>query len=843
MIKRVFGSIMVMVLLLLGGQVGWALPVPPPEPPPTLPPIWPDDGLRIAYQRVDVSIEDQVATTHIDQLFVNESGRMLEGQYFFPLPVDAAVSQLTMWVDGVAIEAKILGKDEARTIYDEIVRQLRDPALLEYVGQQAIQANVFPIPPQDERRIEIEYSQVLPVDNGVVHYVYPQSTDLYSNSLLENQSIRVTVRSDEALRAIYSPSHAVAINRSGDFEAVVGYEAQAVTADTDFELYYTVAQESIGLNLLSYKESGQDGFFLLLVAPALEVEEVVAKDVILVMDTSGSMEGEKMAQAQAAAAYVVEHLNPEDRFNIIAFSTGTRHYAEELVMAENPGAYSGFISGLEAIGGTNISQALLEAVDLADGQRPTTILFLTDGLATEGIVETPALLSAMDGVTSDNVRLFAFGVGDDVDTTLLDSLTQDYRGTTTYVRPFQAIDEEVSSFYAKMSSPVLADIHLDYDNIVVEQLYPATLPDLFAGTQLVLVGRYREGGPATITLRGMVNGREQVFTYEDNRFRNQGGDEFIPRLWATRAVGHLLTQIRLHGEDPELVQSVVNLSIRYGIITPYTSYLIEEDDIFSQTARNAITDEVLIEAEADSDAVSGFEAVEEAAMAGGMAEAPVAPPIVAVATATPWGTPSAAGEPSTEVVYEPVRIVGNKTFVQRDGVWIDTAFDKERHEAQLVGFASDTYFELLSRVPELGQYLALGEAVLFVLDELAYEIGATDGETAVILPEPVPVESRVVSVEETAVASPPPIEENTIPPVQQENTAVIEVLPTPTPWSAPNEMQPSSDEIVADVPVSEINQPSSNVSLPEATDNGGNWWLLFIVVSLVLGGFILAWRR
>jgi Ca-activated chloride channel family protein len=466
-------------------------PVPPITPPiiiepplPPMPPIWDFDGLTIEYQRVDVEIDDQVATTHIDQLFVNNNDWMLEGVYLFPLPTGAAVSQLTMWVDGQAIEAKILEADEARQIYDEIVRQLRDPALLEYIGTSAIQANVFPIPPNEERRIEIEYSQILPAENGLIHYVYPQSTDLYTNTPLDNQSIRVEVRSDEEIRAIYSPSHPVSIDRDGDFRALVGYEAADVEADQDFELYYSVTPEDIGLSLLSYKESGEDGFFLLLVAPTVETDptEVVAKDVILVLDTSGSMHGEKMAQAQDAALFVIENLNPEDRFNIVSFSTGVRSFARDLAPASEPGNYEDFVNSLEALGGTNISQALFEAVAQADRERPSL------------------LLEQVKQQTPDNVRVFAFGVGDDVDTLLLDSLTENHGGTTTYVRPGQQIDEAVSGFYAKVSTPVLSDVSLDFDDIFVEQMYPQELPDLFAGTQLVLTGRYREGGPATITL-------------------------------------------------------------------------------------------------------------------------------------------------------------------------------------------------------------------------------------------------------------------------------------------------------------------------------------------------------
>ncbi len=732
--KKITWFILFVSLLfgLLGGGTAVAQEPTPPiiiEPPlPPMPPIWNFEGLKIEYQRVDVTIENQVATTRIDQLFVNDNDWMLEGTYLFPLPEGAAVSQLTMWVDGQAIEAKILPQAEARAIYDEIVRQLRDPALLEYVGTQAIQANVFPIPPRDERRVEIEYSQILPADNGLLHYVYPQSTDLYTNTPLDEQSIRVEVRSNEAIRAIYSPSHPVAIDRDGEFRAIVGFEDAAVQADTDFELYYAVSPEQIGLNLLSYKEPGEDGFFLLLAAPSVEVDEVVAKDVILVVDTSGSMEGEKMMQAKEAALYVVEHLNAQDRFNIVAFSAGARSFAPELVRADDAGNYGSFINSLEAVGGTNISMALLEAAALAEGERPSTIIFLTDGLATEGITDTGLLLDSVKAAVPDNARLFAFGVGNDVDTLLLDSLAQNHRGTTSYVRPFEQIDEEVSSFYAKASAPVLANIELDFGDVVVEQMYPQTLPDLFAGSQLALVGRYRDGGAAAITLTGEVNGRAQTFTYADNLFRSNGGDDFIPRLWATRAIGHLLTEIRLRGDNPELVQSIVNLSIRYGIITPYTSYLIEEDDILSQSARDTAVEEAEAGFAAPSE-VSGESAVDRADMEGDMAAAEAALP-APMATSMP-GAPMNAAETAANA---PVQYVGNKTFIWRDGVWLDTQFNPDTQTAQAVGFASDTYFDLLTAAPELGGYFSLGQNVVVVYGDQVYEIVDGDGATEIVMP-------------------------------------------------------------------------------------------------------------
>ncbi|RMG98058.1 MAG: VWA domain-containing protein [Chloroflexi bacterium] len=722
-------KIIILFLAILGGFLWTGAKVTQAQPIVSDPPIIIPQEVTVRYQRVNVTIEDQIATTHIDQLFVNENDWMLEGTYFFPLPAEATVTQLTMWVDGVPIEAKILEKEEARQIYDNIVRQLRDPALLEYVGMQAVQANVFPIPPHSERRVEIEYSQILSAENGIIHYVYPQSTKLFTNVPLENQSIRVEVRSKEAIRAIYSPTHPVAVSRDGDFRAVAGFEGVNVVADQDFELYYTVSPEEIGLNLLSYRESGENGFFLLLIAPTVQVSEVVAKDVILVMDTSGSMDGEKMAQVREAAAYIVGHLNPEDRFNIVAFSTGTTRFAPELVPANRSGDYRAFLNSLLPVGGTNISQALLETAEMADPARPTTIIFLTDGLATEGITDTQLLLDAVKQAMPENVRLFAFGVGDDVDTVLLDSLAQNHRGTTTYVRPFQAIDEAVSSFFAKVNTPVMTDLELEVDGIVVEDLYPPQLPDLFAGTQLVVVGRYRDGGPATITLRGQVNGEEQVFTYPDLFFRIRSGESFIPRLWATRAVGHLLTQIRLQGENPELVQSVVNLSLRYGIITPYTSFLIEEDDIFSQTGRAVIEEEAMSLA-ATPAPFTGAEAVSEAATQAEMTAAEAPLPL-----ATRLVTEEVVVEGKTAVPDTPIQYAGSKTFVWRDGKWIDTAYQPERHTRQQVGFATNTYFELLDTFPELADYFSLGTEVLVVYEGQAYEVVEGLGETAVTLPD------------------------------------------------------------------------------------------------------------
>lgn len=679
----------------------------PPDCDPACPEPWLiEDGLVVKYHRVDVTISDQVATTRIDQVFHNPNDWVAEGTYIFPIPQGATVADFAMYVDGQKIEATIKSADEARAIYDDIVRRMRDPALLEYAGQGAIQASIFPIPPGEDRQIEIEYQQVLTAESGLVRYVYPLNTERFSAQPLEQVSVHVTVDSKTSVRAIYSPSHQVAINHSDDFHFDVGYEESQVLPTTDFELIYSVSEDQIGANLLSYYDSAaQEGYFLLLAAPGVTAPITpIAKDVVVVLDTSGSMEGEKIVQAKGALQYIISHLNPEDRFNIVEFSTGARQYATGLQPAANASEAIPWVDRLEATGGTDINLALLQAMDMVESGRPTIVVFLTDGLPSEGEIDPPDIISNVGSAAPENVRLFAFGVGDDVDTYLLDSLVQNHHGASTYIRPGQALDEIVSGFWGKVSTPVLTDLSIDFGGVQVEELYPTPLPDLFAGSQIAVVGRYRAGGPSPVTLTGTVDGQQRQFTFQDLSLSSTGGDEFLPRLWATRKIGYLLNQIRLNGEQAEWVDAIVDLSVRYGIVTPYTSYLITEDDILTSAGREAAATQAVADFDAAGDApTSGEAAVNAAADQGALQDAEMA---------------AAPAEEAADVV----KIVGNRTFVLQDGVWIETTFDPSAMTTIKVQFASDDYFKLLELRPDLADAFALGDHVIALSNGQAFEV-------------------------------------------------------------------------------------------------------------------------
>jgi Ca-activated chloride channel homolog len=729
MAKR-FIVLMMAAFLLVGNSLALAH-YNPDSPQPSMPQG--DDTFRqpvfIRSHTVDVEIRDQVAKTRITQVFVNNSERMAEGTYVFPLPQGVTISDLEMIIDGVPIQAEILERDEARRIYDEIVRQYRDPALLEYIGTNAIQASVFPIPANDTRTLEIEFNQLLPVENGLVQYVYPLRTRHISPLPVGQLNIRVDVESNDPIGPIYSPSHRIAVDRDGDTGFVASFETTNTTESTDFNLYYGIASDEINLNLLTYRESAtEDGFFTLLLAPPVDIDEdrVIPKDVTIVLDQSGSMFGEKWEQAVAAAGYVLDNLNAEDRFNIVVFNSDARVYANSMQPPAEVREAKEWLRTLEPVGGTNIDAALRDALERLESNRQSVILFMTDGLATEGVTETSAILENLESYSNPNTRIFTFGVGDDVDTFLLDRISQDYSGASSYVRPDEPIDEEVASLYNKISLPVLTNLDLAFDGVTVYDLQPRELSDLFIGSQLVVVGRYSgDADNATVRLRGEIENEVQTFTYSNLEFReNAGGEELIPRLWATRKIGEMLNSIRLNGESPELVDSIVRLSIRYGIITPYTSFLITEDDIFSQTGRDRAVEEAgEMATELESNAV-GASAVDAAEDAASLADADTAqsPPSAVSDGFAGSGEPTDGTGDTSLRSDEPLRYVGDRTFINQNGVWIDTLYDSDTMQLEEIVFLSDAYFELLDADDRVADFYALGEEVIFVLDGTAYSI-------------------------------------------------------------------------------------------------------------------------
>ena len=578
--RRASLAVAVLLLTVFSGQALADGFIVVPRHPPRRPEVR-TIPLAIKYHRVKVTIEDQVALTEIDQVFVNPNPYQLEGTYIFPIPEEASISAFSMWIDGKEQPAELLERDKARKIYEDIVRSMRDPALLEYMGRNMFKASIFPIPARGEKRVRLSYQEVCRADGGLVRYVYPLNTEKFSSRPLEDVSVVVDIKGKLPIKNVTCPSHPVEVVKKSDTEVRVAFEARHVVPDRDLLLYYSISADEFALNFLTHRpKAREEGYFMLLLSPGAETGKVIEKDVCFVVDTSGSMQGKKIEQARQAMKFCLQSLNPGDRFNLVPFATEARAFSDALTSASKENVARGleFIEGLRALGGTAIDEALTKALSLSpDSQRPYMIVFLTDGLPTIGETKEPLILENVKRLNKGNVRLFAFGVGNDVNTHLLDKLAEQNRGTRDYVSEAEDLEVKVSNFYTKIANPVLSDLALEFPGIEIHDIYPRRLPDLFKGSQLVVVGRFKGSGQKALKLSGRVGGETKAIAHDISFPVVMEGNSFLPRLWAIRKIGFLLDEIRLHGEKKELKDEVVRLAKLHGVVTPYTSFLVLED--------------------------------------------------------------------------------------------------------------------------------------------------------------------------------------------------------------------------------------------------------------------------
>lgn len=696
--------------------------------------------LEVSSHHVDVKIDGQVAVTSIDQEFYNPNDQRLEGIYMFPVPKGAHIDKFSMEIGGKMVDAELLRADKARQIYEDIVRKMRDPALLEYAGRDLFKARIFPIEPRSRKPIKISYTELLRSDAGTVTYSYALSTEKFSARPIKSLSLKVEVKTEQPLASIYSPSHKVEIRRDGPNRAVIGYESKDEKPDTDFQLVYSSEKRDIGLSLITHKSGGEDGYFLLLAAPTVAKETKPApKDVVFVVDTSGSMAGAKLQQAKKALQFCVENLNTDDRFEIVRFSTEAESLFGKLSEAdsEHRKRASNFIADLKPIGGTAIADALQTAFKARTekSERPFVIIFLTDGLPTVGTRNPDEIVA--DVKKAGDARIFSFGIGSDVNTQLLDQIAEGTRAFSQYVLENEDLEVKVSNFYTRIREPVLTNARLEFGGGVrTSKLYPAQLPDLFKGDQLVLTGRYSGSGEVEAKLTGMANGREQTFTYKV-KFDDSSND-YVARLWATRRVGFLLDEIRIHGETTELRDEATDLARRYGIVTPYTAYLIVEDE---DRRRVPMADRSMQSMSADaparaevSKAWDGFKEKKDGADAVANARSQNAFKFAEQSGASinygaaeslrgfTLNAPSAPAESDRLTQYtRQSKFVNGRAFFQNGKQWID-ANAQNATKRQHLQFNSEAYFDLLKQHPEAAPWMALGQNVLLALDDTVYEI-------------------------------------------------------------------------------------------------------------------------
>ncbi len=537
--------------------------------------------LRVASHKVDVGIDNQVAVVKVEQVFANDNPVQLEAHYVFPVPKNATIVDFSMTVNGKLMRGELMEKERARGIYEEIVRKSKDPGLLEHVGANIFRVRVFPVLPNSQQKIEMTYVERVNYDAGTCRYVYPlQVPGSKGGTKTDRFEFCWRLASRVPIKDVSSATHRVNVTRRTEEEAEVTFDGAQADLTKDLEIAYRIARAASGMDLVAHRpKKEEEGTFMLLLTPQVDAPRL-PKDMTFVFDTSGSMEGKRIKQAKAALKFCLAKLGPEDRFNILTFSSDVVPFLPAHLAATEgvKDRAVRFVDGIDASGGTNINDALVKALEhRPEGGRPHLILFLTDGEPTSGECTPSAIVFNVMKARKGNVRIFTFGVGNDLNRRLLEELADSTQAVAEYVAEGEDIEEKVSRLQNKIATPVISGLSIDWGKAEVSAVYPKLPGDLYAGTQLMVAGRYSKAGTFEVTLRGTAGGRpvelKQDVAFPEQRDASPG----VPYLWAMRKVGGLLDQLR-SGPNAEIVSEIVALGKKYRVATPYTSFLVLESE-------------------------------------------------------------------------------------------------------------------------------------------------------------------------------------------------------------------------------------------------------------------------
>jgi Ca-activated chloride channel family protein len=571
-------------------------------------------GIEVVGVEADVQVMEQVATTALDVVVRNPESVIREAILLVPVPAGAAVRSFAFAGSSSEPTAKVLPRDEARAMYESIVRKARDPGLLEFAGLQFVRTSVFPLAAGATQRVRLVYEQILPADDCRIDYVLPRSE---AAGYRVPWKVSVQLASRSTISTVYSPSHAVEASRTGPGAFSVRLTDAASRQPGPFRLSYLLERDGVTASLIAYPDPAAGGGYFLLLAglPARSPsggDARLRREVTLVLDRSGSMRGEKFEQARKAALAILNGLDEGEFFNILPYSDAVERFGPAPIAKsrETIARATEYLLGLTTLSGTNLHDALFEALR----QPPTPgclplVLFLTDGLPTVGKTSEKAIRDVATLANPHSRRVFTFGVGFDVNTPLLEGIAADTRAATTFVLPGEDVEVKVAQVFRRLSGPVLAGPELAFLDTAgklgvpprASDVFPSKLPDLFAGDQLVVMGRYSGAAPLAVSLKGNFLGGAREFQFSFGLEHASTANAFVLRLWAARKIAFLVDALRRLGAeggapgatsgtagattDPrlrELVDEVVRLSTEFGILTEYTAFLAAEGTDFTK---------------------------------------------------------------------------------------------------------------------------------------------------------------------------------------------------------------------------------------------------------------------
>lgn len=704
--------------------------------------------------RVRVTVDGRVARVVLTEWFRNDGKRVAEGDYLYPLPGEAAFSGFSLWQGEEELRGEMMDRDRAREIYEEIVRRRADPALIELAGRGLLRARVFPIEPGEERKVELRYTQLLDRSGDALRFRYAGAIPGGQIDRPRPRRVRDDGPDDDPRgrrdRGDATVDFEMVVPRGEDFldpfSPTHGLERErrqgrlVVRLERDLEgelsVFLPLARAGVGLTVAAHRPAGESGYAMLTLTPGRIDAVPEPRDLTVVVDVSGSMAGEKIAQARDALRALLGTLDEGDRFRVLSFSNAVHAESEGWTRAQ-PEAIArarAWVERLEADGGTNIEGALAEAFRVAPGQgRLPVVIFLTDGLPTVGERDPERIAMEAEGARG-RARVFAFGVGHDVNTHLLDRLSAAARGSTDYVQPGESVERALSLLAAKIRHPVLTDIEIDGSPVRLREIYPVALPDLFAGQELVLFARYDGSGEGELAVTGRRAGRVERFGATVSFPGRSDDHAYLPRLWASRKLGHLTRQVWLEGATSSLVDEIRQTALRYGLPSEYTAYLVKEADVVANRAGpgsppgrlQASTFGAAPPPSAAAEA-QGAGAVGAATRARRMREASSAADLAKV-----------EGSLEERADAAGVRMAAGRLFQERAGVWVERT-STDRLPLVTVKLFSRAWFDVLAALPEvapaareLGRVELAGARVRLRVDERGTEQLAAERLAALV---------------------------------------------------------------------------------------------------------------
>lgn len=696
----------------------------------------PDRREAVEITDVDVLIDiiESTAVTTIEIRLQNKTSRRQEAELIVPVPDGAVVRGFAYDGPGGMITAKVLPKDEAKRIYQQLVSKIRDPALVEFIGYNLIRSSVFPVEARGKQKIRLTYDHLLETDGSRVDYVLPRSESL---QYAVPWKIKTNIKAKRPISTVYSASHNLEIKRLNNKELTVQITTDSVKDPGPFRLSYLLSDSDMTASMFAYPDKKVGGgYFLLLAGLPAESEKTsensIKREVTLVIDRSGSMRNEKIEQVKEAALQIISGLKKGEKFNIIIYSNTVDSFSKRAVKKnkKNLAAAIRYIEGITAMGGTNIHDALKKAMDQepTEGMLPI-VLFLTDGLPTVGQTSEIAIGNVVIKNNPHKRRVFTFGVGVDVNAPLLEKIADVSRAKAEFILPKEDVEVKVGKVFKRLAGPILADAELeilDKDGQPAvgrtRDIMPRQLGDLFEGDQLVLLGQYVGKEPVTFRISGNYLNKKRTFQFSFDFEKATKRNGFVPRLWASRKIAELIDTVRQMGADgsvsandpkvKELTDEIVRLSTEFGILTEYTAFLaMEGTDLASPSSVRRQTGELL-----ESRAMrsrGGYGGVNQSLNMGRQKS-----------QSRLNMRNDYYDEQMNRVSVTSVQQVNDRAYYRRNNRWVDSRLvDSEQEEvkrARVIEFGTPEFFELLEKLAlenQQGSIALSGEILLKVGNE------------------------------------------------------------------------------------------------------------------------------